>query len=124
MTEKLPSMDLKILSEVLTRFEIRTPINFVFMKQFIKILALAVAVSAFPACESNLELEPYTALDASTGFKTKSDIEAALLGSYNAIQNSNSIGNFITRQMMVAYNEIDVAFFCILYMLVCFNTTI
>lgn len=92
MTGKLSSMDPMILSEVLTRFEIRTPINFVFMKQFIKIFALAAAVSAFPACESNLELEPYTALDASTGFKTKSDIEAALLGSYNAIQNSNYYG--------------------------------
>ena len=49
------------------------------MKSFLKIFALAFVVSVFPACESNLELEPYTALDASTGFKTKPDIEAAML---------------------------------------------
>ena len=62
------------------------------MKSFLKIFALAFVVSVFPACESNLELEPYTALDASTGFKTKPDIEAAMLGAYNAIQSSNYFG--------------------------------
>ncbi len=58
----------------------------------LKILALIVAVQFFPACESNLEIEPFTALDASVGFKTKQDVEAALLGSYNALQSGNYYG--------------------------------
>lgn len=73
-------------------FQFYPLINLECMKPLIKILAVALIVSFFPACESNLELEPYTALDASTGFKTKSDIEAALLGAYNAVQSSNYYG--------------------------------
>lgn len=57
-----------------------------------KIFALVLAVHFFPACESNLELEPFTALDASGGFKTKQDVEAALLGSYNSLQSGNYYG--------------------------------
>lgn len=57
-----------------------------------RILALILAVGFFPACESNLEIEPFTALDASTGFQTKQDVEAALLGSYSALQSGNYYG--------------------------------
>lgn len=59
---------------------------------FLKILALLVAIQFFQACNSNLEIEPYTALDASTGFKTKQDVDAAILGVYNSLQNGNYYG--------------------------------
>lgn len=61
-------------------------------KAFIKILALLLVVLAMPSCEKNLDLEPWTALDASSGFKTKQDVEAALLGCYNSLQNGNYYG--------------------------------
>jgi hypothetical protein len=62
------------------------------MKNIVKILAFLALVGMMPACEGNLELEPYNSLDASTGFKTKQDVDAAMLGVYSAIQNSNYYG--------------------------------
>lgn len=62
------------------------------MKNIFKISILISAIGFFQACDNNLELEPYTALDASVGFKTKQDVDAALLGAYNAIQSSNYFG--------------------------------
>lgn len=62
------------------------------MKNIVKILAFLALVGLVPACEGNLELEPYNSLDASTGFKTKQDVDAAMLGAYNAIQSSNYYG--------------------------------
>jgi hypothetical protein len=62
------------------------------MKNIFKISIIIAAFGFFQACDNNLELEPYTALDASVGFKTKQDVDAALLGAYNAIQSSNYFG--------------------------------
>lgn len=62
------------------------------MKNLFKIFALLAIIGLVPACEGNLEIEPYNSLDASTGFKTKQDVDAALLGGYSAIQNSNYYG--------------------------------
>jgi hypothetical protein len=62
------------------------------MKNLFKIFAFAGLVALAPACEGNLEVEPYNSLDAATGFKTKQDVEAALLGAYSAIQSSNYYG--------------------------------
>ncbi len=58
----------------------------------IKIFILFVMASFIPACNSNLELEPQNSLDASVGFKTKQDVEAALLGCYNSLQSGNYYG--------------------------------
>ena len=62
------------------------------MKNIFKILAFLAAVALVPACESNLEIEPYNSLDAAGGFKTKQDVDAALLGAYSAILSSNYYG--------------------------------
>lgn len=47
---------------------------------------------SFESCTKNIEIEPFTALDASTGFKTKQDVEAAVLGCYNSLQSANYYG--------------------------------
>lgn len=60
--------------------------------KFLKILALVMALPFFQACNDNLEIDPFTSLDASVGFKTKQDVEAALLGCYSAVQNENYYG--------------------------------
>jgi starch-binding outer membrane protein, SusD/RagB family len=62
------------------------------MKNIFKISIIIAAFGFFQACDNNLELEPITALDASVGFKTKQDVDAALLGAYNSIQSSNYFG--------------------------------
>jgi starch-binding outer membrane protein, SusD/RagB family len=62
------------------------------MKNIFKILAFVSVVAFVPACESNLEVEPYNSLDAAGGFKTKQDVDAALLGAYSAILSSNYYG--------------------------------
>ncbi len=56
------------------------------------ILALIVGAQFFQACKGNLEIEPFTALDASVGFKTRQDVNAALLGCYNSLQNGSYYG--------------------------------
>jgi len=56
------------------------------------IFLFAFSIGLFSACQDNLEAELETALDASTGFKTKQDVDAALLGCYNAIQSGNYYG--------------------------------
>ena len=45
------------------------------MKNIFKISILISAFGFFQACDNNLELEPYTAMDASVGFKTKQDVK-------------------------------------------------
>jgi len=60
--------------------------------KFLIILAFVFALPFFQGCKENLELDPFTALDASIGFKTKQDVEAALLGCYSAVQNANYYG--------------------------------
>jgi starch-binding outer membrane protein, SusD/RagB family len=62
------------------------------MKSIVKIFAFVALVGLVPACEGNLEVEPLNSLDAATGFKTKQDVDAALLGAYSAIQSSNYYG--------------------------------
>ncbi|NJL76198.1 MAG: hypothetical protein HC892_15445 [Saprospiraceae bacterium] len=56
------------------------------------IVLFVFSMGLFSACEDNLVAELETALDASTGFKTKQDVDAALLGCYNAVQNGNYYG--------------------------------
>ncbi len=56
------------------------------------ILALIVGTQFFQSCKDNLEIDPYTALDASTGFRTRQDVNAALLGCYNSLQSGNYYG--------------------------------
>lgn len=60
--------------------------------KLIKILILAITLSIFNACEQNIELEPISQLDGGTGFKTKQDVDAALIGCYNAVTNGNYMG--------------------------------
>ena len=60
--------------------------------KFLIILAFVFALPFFQSCKDNLEIDPFTALDASVGFKTKQDVEAALLGCYNAVQNASYYG--------------------------------
>ncbi len=58
----------------------------------LKILALILTLQFFSACEKNLELDPFTALDASVGFTTRQDVEAAILGCYSSLQSGNYYG--------------------------------
>lgn len=60
--------------------------------KFLIILAMVVGAQFFQACEGNLDLDPPTALDASVGFKTRQDVNAALLGCYNSLQSANYYG--------------------------------
>jgi starch-binding outer membrane protein, SusD/RagB family len=60
--------------------------------KFLSFMILGMASLFLHSCTSNIELEPFTALDASTGFKTRQDVEAAILGSYNSLQNANYYG--------------------------------
>ncbi len=60
--------------------------------KFLIILAMVVGAQFFQACEGNLNIDPPTALDASVGFKTRQDVNAALLGCYNSLQSGNYYG--------------------------------
>lgn len=62
------------------------------MKNFLKINILALALLSLGACQKNIEREPISSLDGSAGYKTRQDVEAGLIGSYNAIQNGNYMG--------------------------------
>lgn len=44
------------------------------------------------SCEKNIELDPVSSLDGAGGFKTKQDVDAAILGCYNALQSANYVG--------------------------------
>ncbi|NUO00888.1 MAG: RagB/SusD family nutrient uptake outer membrane protein [Saprospiraceae bacterium] len=54
--------------------------------------ACVLVLSTFTACDKNIELEPETALDGTAGFKTKQDVDAALIGCYSALQSANYMG--------------------------------
>ena len=56
------------------------------------ILVCVLVFTTFTACDKNIELEPETALDGTAGFKTKQDVDAALIGCYSALQNANYMG--------------------------------
>lgn len=58
----------------------------------IKIFPILLIAFMISSCSENINLDPFTALDASTGFKTRQDVEAALLGSYNGLQSGNYYG--------------------------------
>lgn len=57
-----------------------------------RISLFAVTALGFVACENNLNIEPPSSLDASTGFKTKQDVEAAINGCYSSLQSANYVG--------------------------------
>ena len=59
---------------------------------FFKISLIAVVMFGFVACEKNVIIDPPTSLDASTGFKTRQDVEAAINGCYSSIQSANYMG--------------------------------
>lgn len=59
---------------------------------FFKIGLLIFMLSAFAACEDNIELQPESALDGAAGFKTKQDVDAALIGCYSALTSGNYMG--------------------------------
>lgn len=53
------------------------------------LLALGIGSTA---CEKAVEISPYNTLDASTGFQTPADVNAALLGAYSNVQSGNYYG--------------------------------
>jgi starch-binding outer membrane protein, SusD/RagB family len=61
-------------------------------KRFFQILAMTALLFAGASCEKNIEIDPESALDASAGFKTKQDVEAALMGCYSNLQSANYTG--------------------------------
>ena len=44
------------------------------------------------ACEKAVEIAPYNSLDASSGYKTPSDVSAGLIGAYSTVQSANYYG--------------------------------
>ncbi len=63
------------------------------MKNILSIIFASMLVFVtFTACDKNIELEPETALDGTAGFKTKQDVDAALIGCYSALQSGNYMG--------------------------------
>ena len=62
------------------------------MNNFLKILVLVFLVGSFTACEDNIEVVPQSALDGAAGFKTKQDVDAALIGCYSALTSGNYMG--------------------------------
>jgi starch-binding outer membrane protein, SusD/RagB family len=59
---------------------------------FFKISLVAVVMFGSMSCENSLNIDPPTSLDASTGFKTRQDVEAAMNGCYSSIQSANYMG--------------------------------
>ncbi|WP_353484900.1 RagB/SusD family nutrient uptake outer membrane protein [Haliscomenobacter sp.] len=63
------------------------------MKKYIfKIVLLFLVINIFSSCQENIELNPETALDGAQGFKTRQDVDAALIGCYSAVQSGNYMG--------------------------------
>lgn len=61
-------------------------------KTIFSYLVLAAMIFGSVACEKNIELDPISSLDGSSGFKSKEDVTAALLGCYNSLQSANYVG--------------------------------
>lgn len=61
-------------------------------KTIFSYFAIATLIFGMVACEKNVELNPVSSLDGSGGFKTKQNVEAALLGCYNSLQSANYVG--------------------------------
>ncbi len=61
-------------------------------KRFFQILAVMTLLLAGSSCEKNIAVDPESSLDASSGFKTKQDVEAALIGCYSNLQSANYTG--------------------------------
>lgn len=61
-------------------------------KRFFQIGAMMTLLLTGLSCEKNIEIEPDSSLDASAGFKTKQDVEAAIMGCYNNLQSANYTG--------------------------------
>ncbi len=61
------------------------------MKKYIShLLILGLIFSA--SCSKNINLDPLNAIDASNGYPTKSDIDAAVNGCYNSMLSNNYMG--------------------------------
>jgi starch-binding outer membrane protein, SusD/RagB family len=52
----------------------------------------AIMLLSLISCEKNIQIDPPSSLDGSAGFKSKQDVEAALLGCYNSMQSANYVG--------------------------------
>jgi starch-binding outer membrane protein, SusD/RagB family len=61
-------------------------------KTFFQIFAATTLLLAGASCEKNIEIDPESALDAAAGFKTKQDVDAALIGCYSNLQSANYTG--------------------------------
>jgi len=61
------------------------------MKKYI-FYFLFTGVFLVSSCTSNIEVQPIAQIDASAGYQTKSDIDAALTGCYNELTNANYNG--------------------------------
>ncbi len=53
---------------------------------------IILGVFAATSCSKNIELNPLTAIDASVGYPTKSDLDAALNGCYSSMLSANYLG--------------------------------
>lgn len=62
------------------------------MRKIFSYIISAAIIIGLSACEKNIELDPVSSLDGSGGFKTKQDVNAALLGCYSSLQSANYVG--------------------------------
>lgn len=82
------------------------------MKKNILIYFLSLSGLVFFGCKSNIDLSPISQIDASTGFTTKSDMNAAMNGCYNSLLSNNSYGlNYYLGADLTADNLSDVGTF-------------
>ncbi len=82
------------------------------MKKNILIYIFTLLGTGFFGCKSNIDLSPISQIDASTGFTTKSDMDAAMNGCYNALLSNNSYGlNYWIGADLTADNLTDVGTF-------------
>lgn len=61
-------------------------------KKIISYFLPIIIVLGLISCEKNIQLDPPSSIDGSAGFKTKQDVEAALLGCYASLQSANYVG--------------------------------
>jgi starch-binding outer membrane protein, SusD/RagB family len=63
------------------------------MKKYVfSYIILALIALTWVSCEKNIELDPISQLDGAGGFKSKQDVEAALIGCYSSMQSANYVG--------------------------------
>src|SRR5687767_559362 len=67
------------------------------MKNNILRLSAVVLALFFSGCADNLEVEPQNSIDAANALKTSSDVEALLVGAYDALGNGDLYGGNLQR---------------------------